>query len=399
MMKLLNSIALFIIGVYQKTLSPDKWIFSPWLKGTICAHEPHCSEYSKQCYQKYWFADATVYSFDRITSCTPSPMIKHDPSTYSVVFFSGSPIGVPFLTSLHDDPRFSIQWVVTMPDMARDRGQKLKQNIIKSTALELWIDTSAIHNPPSLRIRSKKHSEQAKVTTQRLTDLHPDFIVVIAYGNLLPKDILDIPHFGSINVHGSLLPEYRWASPLQSVFLDNKKETGITIMHMDEGMDTGDMISKLKTDLPLHWTVKDLIEWIQSSWPTFLNQSLWEYGKGDIKAVAQDDAKQSHCKKIDKQEGQIDPWNDTLQEIYQKHQWYALWPKIFFDIEHGDKSKRVIIESISLDETIYENSKDQPMIDNNTENSLNPSIIDLRIKVEWKKASNWESFRTTYLTK
>ena len=326
-------------------------------------------------------------------------MTNHDPSTYSVAFFSGSPIGVPFLKELHNDPRYDIKGVVTMPDMARDRGQKLKQNIIKSTALDLWIDASTIKHPQSLRVASKKYGKEAKQTKERLEEINPDFLVVIAYGNLLPKDILDIPHFGPINVHGSLLPEYRWASPLQSVFLDGKKETWITIMHMDEGMDTWDMISKLKTPLSLDRTVKNLIDRIQEKWPTFLNQSLWDYGKGDIKRIPQDESKATHCKKIDKSEWEVDPRNDSLEESYQKYQAYSLRPKIFFDLELQNKKKRVIIEKIELDEEIYKHHKHKSMIDGNNKKTLNPSIKELSIKVEWKKASSWEVFSNTYLTK
>ena len=403
-MKSWNTIALILIQLYQKTLSPDKWLFSPWLRWKICAHEPHCSEYAKQCFQTYWFRDALVYSFDRIISCSPSSMIKNDPSTYNVVYFSGAHIWVPFLKALHTDPRYNLVWVVTMPDVARDRWQKIKQNIIKEEALNLWLEENQIHTPESLRLNSKKHAKDAKKTTEWLKSLDIDYLVVVAYGKLLPPSILDIPHIAPVNVHGSLLPEYRGASPLQSVFLDGKKESWITIMLMDEGMDTWDMLSKLKTKLPLSWTVNDLIHWIQEFGPAHLLQSLREFAKGDITNKAQEEKIASHCGKIEKKDGQIDLWNDSLQDVYQKYQWYKLWPKISFTRESWGVKKRALIEEILVDETLYEiHKKDACLwLFWNTVSklkTLNPSIKKLTIKPEWKKAISREEFRTNYLTK
>ena len=125
--------------------------------------------------------------------------------------------------------------------------------------------------------------------------------MVIAYGKLLPQSILDIPSKGPINVHGSILPEYRGASPLQSVFLDNKSESGITIMKMNAGMDTGNIIDILKTPLKFERTVMDLIEWIQAKGPHFLNDTLRKYAKEMLGEVVQEEIKATHCSKIEKE--------------------------------------------------------------------------------------------------
>lgn len=173
---------------------------------------------------------------ERVSTCVPRYEKKYDPSSYRVVFFSSSPIGVPFLQSLATDKRFDLVGVVTMPDAPVGRGMKVQENVIKQEAKKIdngQLTTENVTTPRSLRLDSKKYAVDAQEFQQWVSDLKPDFFVVIAYGHIMPQRVLDIPVFGSINVHGSLLPEYRGASPLQSVFLDGKSETGITVMKMD----------------------------------------------------------------------------------------------------------------------------------------------------------------------
>ena len=111
-------------------------------------------------------------------------------------------------------------------------------NIIKAEAERIQLKTEDIITPRSLRLDSRKYSDDASSFDSRLREKNPDFLVVIAYGNIIPQHILDIPTIAPINVHGSLLPAYRGASPIQSVLLNDEAETGITIMHMDAGLDT-----------------------------------------------------------------------------------------------------------------------------------------------------------------
>lgn len=106
--RLLANITIFLIRIYQKTLSPDKGILSWRLKGRVCTHHPHCSEYGIQVLQRYGFRNGIGKATDRILHCTPSRMIQHDPSVYRVVFFSSAPIGVPFLHALAADKRYDL---------------------------------------------------------------------------------------------------------------------------------------------------------------------------------------------------------------------------------------------------------------------------------------------------
>ncbi|HCB51276.1 TPA: hypothetical protein DEP21_01690 [Patescibacteria group bacterium] len=185
-----------LIRLYQLTLSPDESIFFLFLRGRVCAHHPHCSKYSIQVLKRYGFRPGIWYAFDRVLHCTPSMTIKHDPAHYRTIFCSSAPIGVPFLNDLTKDKRFEVIGVVTQPDKPSGRGMEMHENIIKTEAKKLGIKN--IQTPNKL---NPEKSEEGKEFADRLKDQHADFLVVIAYGKILPQAILDIPHIGPINVH------------------------------------------------------------------------------------------------------------------------------------------------------------------------------------------------------
>ena len=379
---------IYLIYLYQQTLSPDKGIFSPFLKGRICAHEPHCSEYWIRVFKRYGFLKWLPLVSDRILSCKPSSEKMYDPEHYRVVFFSSAPIGVPFLEELIHDERFEVVGVVSQEDKPVGRGLKLTANIIKTTAIENWIPWEAIYTPTKI---NPDTSLEGKHFNDWLIDKAADFFVVIAYWKIMPQALLDIPIFWAINVHWSLLPKYRWASPLQSVFLNKEEKTWITIMHMDAGMDTWAMIDKLAFKIPFERTVKELIEKFKEEWPEFLNTTLRDYAKGSLRSNPQNDETASYCKKITKEDWKIDPFKDSIESIYAKYRWYALWPKIWFSYN----DKKVAIEELILDEVKYNELKNTPLFD--WKNSLNGCIKDIALKPEWKKAMDFKSFKNGYL--
>jgi len=311
----------------------------------------------------------------------------YDPAKYNVVFFSSAPIGVLFLEKLQEDKRFDITGVVTMPDAPAGRGMKIQENVIKKKWKNMQYD---VMTPNSLRLDSKKYSDEAENFQQRLSEKKPDFLVVIAYGKIIPQHILDIPRFWPINVHGSILPKYRGASPIQSVFLNNDKETGITIMKMDAGLDTWDMIDITKFPLKFDWTAKDVIRKMQENWPQFLVDTLRNYGKWLLGEVKQNDTQATHCGKIEKKDGLIDPYTDSIESIYQKYRAYILWPKIYF----MHKDKRVIIEQLILDEKLYQAHINRSLI---IDNAINPAVISCQVKVEWKKSTVLKEFISNYM--
>ena len=387
--KILTTIALILIKLYQYSISPDKWIFSLILRWRVCSHNPHCSEYATQILKRYWFCRWLAPIADRILSCKPSTQKMYDPAFYRVVFFCSANIWIPFLEELYSDGRFEICWIVTQADKPAWRWMQLKENPIKIKAKELFPSESKDFIQTPLKINPEKSVEWQNFYDW-LKGKNPDFLVVISYWKILPQSILDIPTFGSINVHWSLLPKYRWASPLQSVFLDKEKESWITIMHMNAWMDTWDIIDQLSFPLKFEWTVIDLITALEKEGPKFLCNTLRNYGKKQIKAIPQDESKATLCQKIEKSDWEIDMYKDSLEEIYAKYRAYAIWPKIWFKLNE----RIVIIEELQLDESQYGDNKKSSLI--NWKN-LNPAIVNIAIKPEWKKAMDWKSFCNWYL--
>ncbi len=406
--KIFAEISIILIKIYQYTLSPDKGLPSLWLKWKVCAHEPHCSKYSVLSFKRYWFLSGLPKVVDRVFSCTWSKTKIYDPHKYNIVFFSSAPIWIPFLQKLNDSKRFDIKWIVTMPDKPSDRWMKVKPNIVKIEWEKIFTENVSssilegdkgvvnfIQTPNSLRLDSKKYAEEAHNFKLRLEAKKPDYLVVIAYGKIIPQYILDIPQIAPINVHWSLLPKYRGASPLQSIFLNQDETTGITIMKMDAGMDTGDMIDKLKFKLKFHRTVKDLIDELMKRWPKFLNKTLVSYGKKLLWEVKQKEEQTSYCQKIVKEDWEINIKTDTLEEIYRQYRAYALRPKIYFFLETSNwKQKRIVIEKLILDEKMFAENKNKLLLE---WKKLNISVQDISIKPEWKKAMTRDAFKTWYL--
>ncbi len=338
--KVFAKIAVFLIKIYQWTISPSKWIFRFLYSQKTCIHEPHCSEYGRQCYNKYGFIKWTKYTMSRVSKCRPNNKIKYDPVSFRVVFFCSAPIGVNFLDKLSKDPRFDICWVVTAPDRPINRWQKVAPNIIKKTALKLGIED--IQTPTKI---NPDKTKEGKDFATWLESKGADFFVVIAYGKIIPQPILDIPNIAPINIHGSILPKYRGASPIQSVLLDWESKTGITIMKMDATMDTGDMIKIMKFAIDPDWTVIDIIEKMTLDGPDFFVETLWEFGKGEIKAIKQDDKKATYCSKFTKENGKID-WNQSAKTIYNKFRAFRIWPGTYTKFN----GKKLLIEKCSVRE-------------------------------------------------
>lgn len=172
----------------------------------------------------------------------------------------------------------------------------LKTSLIKEVSADA--DGGFVSTPTKL---NPEKSEEGRQFAERLTEKKPDLLVVIAYGKIIPQAILDIPNIAPINIHGSLLPKYRGASPIQSTLLNNDKETGITIMKMDATMDTGNMIDILRFTIPFSRTTKDLIDEMKKIGPKFLNETLWKYGKKLLGEVQQNENKATYCEKIEKE--------------------------------------------------------------------------------------------------
>jgi methionyl-tRNA formyltransferase len=185
----------------------------------------------------------------------------------------------------------------------------------------------------------------------KLRDIAPDMIVVAAFGQILPKEVLEIPRLGCINVHGSLLPKLRGASPMQSAILEGLDETGVTIMRMDEGLDTGDMISKVKVDI----RGKDIIEvseLLAESGADLLAITIPSIADGTAAYKPQKDDEATYSHLIRKSDGLTD-FKESAEQIERKIRAYADWPSCYTYIDGGLQLKLYKAEAIPGEESDY----------------------------------------------
>ena len=239
---------------------------------------------------------------------------------------------------------YEILAVVTNPDRPSGRGMKLKQSPVKEFALEKGLD---VLQPE----RVKKNYE----FINKIKDLKPEVICVVAYGKILPIEILNIPKLGCINVHGSLLPKYRGAAPIQWAVLNGDKETGITTMYMDEGMDTGDMILKEKVEIGENETTGELWNRLSKVGGKLLVETLKQIEKGIAPREKQGEDF-TLAPMLDKNIAKIDWKEKTAKEI--KNLVRGLNPIMgAYTFLDGKKIKFWKVEVINSNEVINENAK------------------------------------------
>lgn len=186
----------------------------------------------------------------------------------------------------------NVMAVFTQPDKPKGRGFKLLPTPVKQSALS--------HNIPVYQPLSLKKGDDAAEAEKIMRELAPDLIVVAAYGKILPKTILDLPKYGCINIHASLLPKYRGAAPIQRVILNGETETGVTAMQMAEGLDTGDMLMKISTPIGENETASELFERLSELGAKLIVDTIKAVKSGSITPVKQDDSLSSYAEMIDK---------------------------------------------------------------------------------------------------
>lgn len=236
------------------------------------------------------------------------------------IVFMGTPdFAVPSLNALIENG-YEVVYAVTQADKPKDRGHTLKAPPVKECAIA--------HNIPVLQpVRLSREPE----AVQKIIDLSPDLIVTCAFGQILPKSVLDIPRLGTINVHGSLLPAYRGAAPIQWAIINGDSKTGITTMYTDIGLDTGDMLLKEEVDISIDMTAGELHDIMSLLGAKTLIETLKAMNEGTLKRTKQDDSKATHAPKIDKETGRID-WNKTSKEIHDRIRGTTPWPGAFAQI-------------------------------------------------------------------
>ena len=211
---------------------------------------------------------------------------------------------------------WDVPLVVTKPDRPASRGHKIQQCDVKKKALELGL---AVESPEKV----KNNPEFAA----RLREIAPDFIVVAAYGKILPKEILDIPTYGCINIHGSLLPKYRGAAPIQRSVLAGDPESGVTIMYMAEECDAGDMLAQRAIPIAGK-TSEQVFDELSVLGADLLVECLPKIVSGELKGVPQDASLATHAAMIAKEEGQID-WARSAKALESHVLGMYSWPIAF----------------------------------------------------------------------
>jgi methionyl-tRNA formyltransferase len=221
-----------------------------------------------------------------------------------IVFFGTPQFAVPTLAKLIEHPDFEVAAVITQPDKRRGRGNQMMPSAVKQVALE--------HHIPVWQPKRIKKDREALT---KLTQSQADVFVVVAYGQILSTEILQMPKLGCINVHGSILPKYRGAAPIQWSIYNGDRETGITTMLMNEGMDTGDMLLKAYTPIGLLDNAHQVAASLASQGADLLIETLVKLP--DLQPIPQDDSQATYARLIDKSDYAID-WSRTAIEIHNQ---------------------------------------------------------------------------------
>ncbi|MCL2086863.1 MAG: methionyl-tRNA formyltransferase [Oscillospiraceae bacterium] len=199
--------------------------------------------------------------------------------------------------------------VFTRPDKPKNRGQKVGMSPVKMSAIEKEIP---VYQPVSL-----KTGEGFRETTELLNEIKPDCIVVVAYGQILPREVLEIPRYGCINIHASLLPRYRGASPIHSCIINGETQSGVTIMKMAEGLDTGDMILSSRVEVPFDMKFATLHDILMKLGADLLLKTLESLENNTAVYTPQDETQATYAPMLSKKDTQID-WTHPAVKIYNK---------------------------------------------------------------------------------
>ncbi len=234
------------------------------------------------------------------------------------IVFMGSPeFALPTLQALAD--HYPVVGVVTQPDRPAGRGRKLAPPPVKTLAQELGL--------PVIQPRRLKEPE----AMAQLTDWQPDLIVVAAFGQILRRNVLELPPHGCLNVHASLLPRWRGAAPIHAAILHGDSQTGVTIMQMDPGLDTGPILTQRATPITAEDTAGTLSERLARMGADLLIETIPGYLKGEIRPQPQDDALATYAPKLEKTAGELDFTQSVAaleRQVRAMHPWpgaYLLW--------------------------------------------------------------------------
>lgn len=233
-----------------------------------------------------------------------------------ILFIGTGEIGVPVLRSLLKSPQHQLIGVITQPDKPAGREQHIKAPPIKAA-----LEGSALPIFQPARIKGEE-------AVAEIRGLAPDVIVVMAYGQILPRSVLEIPRVACLNLHASLLPRHRGAAPIQAAILAGDRESGITVMYMDEGLDTGDVLLHTRLELATDETGGSLHDRLALIAPAALDEALEHLQKGIAPRIPQDSSIATYAPKLEREDGRID-WSEAAALIERKIRAFDPWPGAF----------------------------------------------------------------------
>ena len=291
------------------------------------------------------------------------------------ILFMGTPdfalFALKALVEYTKGTKAEICGVITQPDKPKGRGYALLPPPVKAYAQEVGLD---VYQPETLK---------DEAFANLLEKLSPDLIAVVAYGKILPKSVIDFPKYGCINVHGSLLPEYRGAAPMQRAIIDGKEKTGITIMYMAEGLDTGDMLLKRELVIKENDNFEDIHDGLGALGAEMLTEIIPMLESGAVTRTPQDDSISTYAKKITKEDCLID-FSKDAKTIHNQIRGLSPFPLSFTHTPNG-KLLKVIEAKISDTDTPHDNYGEVLSLDGNIEVACGTgSILLCRVLPEGK---------------
>ncbi len=296
------------------------------------------------------------------------------------IWFFGTPLlAKEVLKDLHQSNKFDICFVVTWIDKPIWRKQIITSNSVKEFALK---ENIPIFQPEKLLNNQELFN--------KLKEYNVDYFIVVAYGKILPIEILEMPKKMCINVHGSILPKYRWASPIQSALINGDSKTGITIMKMSKEMDTWDIINILEIEIDKLDTQDSLFNKFAILSGKFLIDTLNKFDKWELKLSPQNNENASYCKKILKEDGVLDFKKDA-ETLFYLWKWLTSWPGIYTFFNW----KKLIIEKCDYKRDENWSNKIWEVIKFNWDiwiKCTNWILILNQVKLEWSKSQNIKDF-------
>ncbi len=255
------------------------------------------------------------------------------------LIFMGTPeFAVPALKALNDNGH-EIKLVVTQPDKPSGRGKKLKKSEVKEAAEELGLP---VFQPD--KIKKQENIEVMK-------SYNPDVIIVVAYGQILNKEILELPRYGCINVHASLLPELRGAAPLNWAIINGKTHTGVTTMKMDAGLDTGDMLLKAKVEIDEEMNAGGLHDILMNTGASLLIETLDKLERNELVSEKQQDSLSSYAPMFNNENRKIS-WSSSAKNIHNLIRGLSPWPTAYFTMDN--KTVKVYESKYTNEKTNYQ---------------------------------------------